>query len=106
MNYWGEDRKPLKNKTKDNDKKSLLPSFFKSNSNNNNKLLKKGAKPELFAYIHGDSVGIESSGGGIVLETTEEVVVPDGIELGVALEGVDRTLGLNGIGALCVVVIR
>ena len=44
-----------------------------------------------------------STGGG--LETVEEVVVADGVELGVALEAVDRTLALVGVGALQVVVV-
>lgn len=57
------------------------------------------------AYIHGDTIGIERAGGGVVLETAEEVVVADGVELGVALEAVDRTLALDGVGALQVEVV-
>lgn len=57
------------------------------------------------AYIHGDTIGIERAGGGVVLETAEEVVVTDGVELGVALEAVDCTLALDGVGALQVVVV-
>lgn len=55
--------------------------------------------------VHSDTVRIESSGWGIILETTEEVVVPNSVELGIALEGVHRTLSLDGVGALNVVVI-
>jgi hypothetical protein len=57
------------------------------------------------AYIHGDTIGIERAGGGVVLKMAEEVVVADGVELGVALEAVDRTLALDGVGALQVVVV-
>lgn len=55
--------------------------------------------------IHGDSVGIEGASGGIILETTEEVVVSNSVELGISLEGVHRALALYGVGALNVVVI-
>lgn len=55
--------------------------------------------------IHGDSVGIEGTSGGIILETTEEVVVSNSVELGISLESVHRALALYGVGALNVVVI-
>lgn len=55
--------------------------------------------------IHGDTIGIEGAGGGIVLETAKEVVVADGVELGVALEAVNSTLALYSIGALNIVVV-
>lgn len=55
--------------------------------------------------IHGDPVGIKGTSGGIILETTEEVVVSNSVELGISLEGVHRALALYGVGALNVVVI-
>ena len=45
------------------------------------------------------------AGGGVVLETVEEVVIAHGVELGVALEAMDRTLALDGVNALQVVVV-
>jgi hypothetical protein len=47
-----------------------------------------------------------STGGGVVLETAEEGVVANGIELGVALEAMDHILALDGVGTLQVVVVR
>jgi len=55
---------------------------------------------------HSNSIRIESTGGGIVLETTEEIVVPNGIQFGVALEAVNRTLTFDCVGALNIEVIR
>lgn len=55
--------------------------------------------------VYGDSIGIEGSGGGIILETTKVVVVTNGVELCVALESVNSTLALDCIGALNIVVI-
>ena len=54
---------------------------------------------------HGNSIRIEGAGGGIVLKTTEEIVVSDSIELRVALEAVDRTLGFDCVGTLNIEVI-
>ena len=54
---------------------------------------------------HNNSIRIEGAGGGIVLKTTEEIVVSDSIELRVALEAVDRTLGFDCVGALNIEVI-
>ena len=54
---------------------------------------------------HSNSIRIEGAGGGIVLKTTEEIVVSDSIELRVALEAVDRTLGFDCVGALNIEVI-
>lgn len=55
--------------------------------------------------VHGNSIGIEGSSRRIILETTEKIVVANGIKLGIALEAVDRTLAFNCVGALNVVVI-
>uniref|UniRef100_A0A2P2LDH5 Uncharacterized protein n=1 Tax=Rhizophora mucronata TaxID=61149 RepID=A0A2P2LDH5_RHIMU len=55
--------------------------------------------------IHSNSIGIESASSRIVLETAEEVVVSDGVKLRVALETVHRTLALDSVGALYIVVI-
>lgn len=55
--------------------------------------------------LHGNSIGIEGSGTGIVLESAKEVFITNCVELGVALEAVDRTLGFYGVGALNIIVI-
>lgn len=44
---------------------------------------------------HSNSIRIESAGGGIVLEATEEIIITNGIKLGIALETVDYTLSFN-----------
>ena len=54
---------------------------------------------------HSNSIRIEGAGGGIVLKTTEEIVVSDSIELRVALEAVERTSSFNCVGALKIEVI-
>lgn len=55
--------------------------------------------------IHGNSIGIEGSGRGIVLESAKEVFITNSVELGVALEAVDRTLSFYGVGALYIIVV-
>lgn len=55
--------------------------------------------------VHGNSIGIESTSGRIVLETAEEIVVADGVEFGIALEAVNSTLALYSISALNIIVI-
>ncbi|KAE8100152.1 hypothetical protein FH972_018077 [Carpinus fangiana] len=46
-----------------------------------------------------------SAGGGVILEMAEEVVIANGVEFGVALKAVDRTLALDGVDALQVIVV-
>lgn len=55
--------------------------------------------------IHGNAIGGEGASGRVILKTTEEIVVSDGIQLGVALEAVDRTLAFDCVGALDIEVV-
>lgn len=55
--------------------------------------------------IHSNSIRIESTGGRIILKTTKEVIVANGIKFSIALEAVDRTLALDGISTLDIVMI-
>lgn len=55
--------------------------------------------------VHCDPIGGESASGGVVLETAEEVVVSDSVELGVPFEAVHLTLAFDGVGALNVEVV-
>lgn len=55
--------------------------------------------------VHGHSVRIKRSGRRIVVESAKEIFITNGIEFGVALERVDRTLAFNCVGALYIAVI-
>lgn len=57
------------------------------------------------SHLHSNSVRVEGPCWGIIFEATEEVIVAYGIEFCVALETVNRTLALNCVGALNIIVI-
>lgn len=53
-----------------------------------------------------NSIRVESSSSGVILEAAEEILIANSIKFGVALEGVDNALVLNSISALHVIVVR
>lgn len=55
--------------------------------------------------VHCDAIRGEGAGGRLILESAEEVLGPDIVELGVVLERVHDTLALDGVGALEVEVV-